>query len=612
MKIFIKNNPTWETTTQLEKMLPSFDATRDWPGQDAVALLDKLAALQDTPIKMALDREEQGIIRTGAPLPPSLADAPWGETLPNGLRHAWLLEPRVAEHQLGTALKARVLIHNAGKEPVVFRTRTWHQLGHKATDAKGAAIKTESTSWTTRGLLLTYRLAPGEFIEVNGPGIGIGPKGNPEDWQQTRVGTWIEAKAGDEVTATTVPLPLHDWGEEEQLKLDGEPRWWLDYIKTRLSRHLPFPADKDARECLLYRVAMELFGTPYNDAAFAADTTPGALDVLALRLFHRPGQQAWAGPLESAPTKLHVLPADPDAAKKPRTASNPGQYTLNENAKLVVTRRPIGERIVNEAVIRFAKPEPEAARPPGPYKIELPDGYDTWAAAWVRGGTVMWVQQKGLLRKLDFSKIAQVEETRYEGDEAAEAPIPADVGEAVRAALAVPDAPKQIEKPLPPAATPPPATPAQDEKPKDADARIKPESLLGFWRGTLNGEAISISVHRPPVDTDVQCDIHFGEATIGALMSFIIAPDGKSVTLATRGKGGGEYGRLTPGEAGTLQLELAGKQPKPGKAVLTREADEPSDVPRQDEPRTLFALWQESAIPDGKIPPRSSGSSRRR
>ncbi|MHB0957581.1 MAG: M56 family metallopeptidase [Pirellulaceae bacterium] len=602
VKMFIKNNPTWESTPQLEKMLPRFDATRDWSGQDAVALLDELAALQDTPIKMALDREEQGVIRTGSPLPPELADAPWGKTLPNGLRHAWLLEPRAAEHQLGTALKARALIHNAGKEPLVFRTRTWHQLGHKATDAKGAAIKTESTSWTTRGLLLTYRLAPGEFIEVNGPGIGIGPKGNPEDWQQTRVGTWIEAKAGDEVMVTTVPLPLYDWGEEEQLKLDGEPRWWLDYIKARLSRHLPFPADEDARERLLYRVAMELFGTPYNDAAFVADTTPGALDVLALRLFHRPGQQAWAGPLESAPTTFQVLPADPDAAKKPRSASNPGQYTLNENAKLVVTRRPIGERIVNEAAIRFAQPEAEAARPPGPYKFELPDGYDRWAAAWVRGGTVMWVQQKGLLRKLDFSKIAKVEETRYEGEKSAEAPIPADVREAVRAALAVPDAPKQIEKPLPPAATPPPATPAQDEKPKVADVRIKPESLLGFWRGTLNDEAINISFHRPPVATDVQCDIYFGGATIGAPTSFKIAPDGKSVTLATRGKGGGEYGRLTPGKAGTLQLELAGKQAKPGKALLKRDVDEPTGEPQQEEPRALFREWKKSAYADGKIP----------
>ena len=54
-----------------------------------------------------------------------------------GLRMAWLLEPRAAEHRLNTPLKGRILIHNAGKEPVVFRTRTWHQVGHKATRCEG-------------------------------------------------------------------------------------------------------------------------------------------------------------------------------------------------------------------------------------------------------------------------------------------------------------------------------------------------------------------------------------------------------------------------------------------------------------------------------------------
>ena len=88
----------------------------------------------------------------------------------------------------------------------------------------------------------------------------------------------------------------------------------------------------------------------------------------------------------SGPTKFRVLPADPDAAKKPRTASNPGRYTLGENARLVVSRRPVGARIVNEASIQFFS-GPGQARPGEPHEIKLPDGYNTWAAAWVRGGT---------------------------------------------------------------------------------------------------------------------------------------------------------------------------------------------------------------------------------
>ena len=148
VKTFIKNNPTWKTTPQLEKMLPRFDASHDWSGQDAVALFDELAAMQDSPISMAHHHDNMGIIQTGTPLPPHLADAPWGEALANGLRLAYLLEPRAAEHPLNTPLKGRILIHNAGKEPVVFRAWSWHQAGHKATDANGADINIVSTEYT--------------------------------------------------------------------------------------------------------------------------------------------------------------------------------------------------------------------------------------------------------------------------------------------------------------------------------------------------------------------------------------------------------------------------------------------------------------------------------
>ena len=58
---------------------------------------------------------------------------------------------------------------------------------------------------------------------------------------------------------------------------------------------------------------------------------------------------------------------------------------------------------------------------------------------------MLWVSQKGLLRKVDFTEPAKVGETRYAADEADDAPIPADVREALSAARAVPDAPAQIE-----------------------------------------------------------------------------------------------------------------------------------------------------------------------
>lgn len=472
VKLFTKSNPTWETTPQLEKMLLRLDPSHDWTGPDAVALLDEVAALQSTPISMALDRDAAGVIRTGSPLPAELVTAPWGETLANGLRHAWLLEPRTKEHRLGTPLKARILIHNAGKTPVVFRTRSWHQLGHTARDAQGAEIKVESTSWTTRGRLTTFRLAPGEFIEVNAPGIGVGPKGNSEDWLNTRVGSWVEAKAGDDMTVTTAPLPLSDWNDKPEAL--GEPRWWLDHIRARLARHEPFPADAEARLRLLHLVAIEVLGTSVSkemNDAFVADATPTALESAATRLFHRPGLHAWAGSLTSAPTKFRVLPADPDAAKRPRTASNPGRYTLSDKASLHVSRRGDGERVVNEAYLSLSAPGER-------YEVKLPDGYDSWAAAWLRGGSVLWVSQKGLLRKVDFTNLAKVQETRFEADQAADAPIPPDIREALSAALAAPEAPKQVQEPLRPAAFAPASEapkkePPKAEKPKD-NAAAKP------------------------------------------------------------------------------------------------------------------------------------------
>ncbi|HLZ09199.1 MAG TPA: hypothetical protein VKT80_11460, partial [Chloroflexota bacterium] len=60
-------------------------------------------------------------------------------------------------------------------------------------------------------------------------------------------------------------------------------------------------------------------------AAFVSDREPTALDSLAKRLSRRPGLTPSAGALTSSPTRFRVVPADPDAAKKPHTASHPGR-----------------------------------------------------------------------------------------------------------------------------------------------------------------------------------------------------------------------------------------------------------------------------------------------
>ena len=208
---------------------------------------------------------------------------------------AWLLEPRAAEYRLGTPLNSRILIHNAGKDVIVFRTRAWHQGRHTARDTKGANIKVDATTWLTRPPLVAFRLWPGEFVEVNATGIGVGAKWDPEDWQNARVGSWLEAKAGDEVTVTTRPVPLGDGNEAPP---NGEPQWWLDLIMARLARELPLPVDADERAHLVYRAGMDLFGTPLSAeeiAAFVEDRERTALEGLAERLSRRPGLIASSG-----------------------------------------------------------------------------------------------------------------------------------------------------------------------------------------------------------------------------------------------------------------------------------------------------------------------------
>jgi len=100
--------------------------------------------------------------------------------------------------ELVTPLKSRILFHNSGQKAVVFRTREWHQSGgHKARDAKGAEIPVESVDWTRIAWLVPFRLEPGEFVEAEAAGIGVGANKDDGDWQGTRVGAWIGAKAGE-------------------------------------------------------------------------------------------------------------------------------------------------------------------------------------------------------------------------------------------------------------------------------------------------------------------------------------------------------------------------------------------------------------------------------
>ncbi len=152
--------------------------------------------------------------------------------------------------------------------------------------------------------------------------------------------------------------------------------------------------------------------------------------------------------------------------------------------RLVVTRKAVGERIVNEANIVWYPPGKDNVLT----QVPLPGDYDTWAAAWSPRTTVLWVSQKDLLRSYDFTDNAAIKETRYEGQQIATAPIPADVRDALRVALE-----KAVPQTKP--AQQPPAAMVPDKQPHGV--RVLSQLIMNEWRkvartdGKIPGATVS-------------------------------------------------------------------------------------------------------------------------
>ena len=417
---FIKYNPTWETVPKLNEILPRLDATRDWKAPDAIALLDEVAAVQDSPLSMASWKMKT--IRTGDALPEKFANVAWGEEQPNGLRAAWVLEPGAAEHRIGAALNARLLVWNPGAVAVVLQVPTFHQGGVKATDSRGKDVEVSAVAFLTLAESVPVRLGPGEYIEINTPGVGIGERAGREPWAGPRVATNVLVKPGDNITLTHSLVPLD--GSEVGMSED-DPHvvgggWWLAHIKARLSRELPLPADAAERSRLLDRAVRELFATAptaEETAVFVADQTPDALKALARRLSERADAVEFAGALPTAPVKFRVLAADSAADKSPRVVLGPGEYPLpcttggRGNATLKIVGRPVDDRRTNDAQLLFEPVDFTGKLPPDPHKLEVPDGWGTWAIVCRPGEGIFYVLHKGGARKIDYSNPAAVTDT---------------------------------------------------------------------------------------------------------------------------------------------------------------------------------------------------------
>ncbi len=583
VKTFIRYNPTWATVPKLNELLPRLDATHDWKPADAIPLLDEVAGIQDSPLKGAVEKATRSSLRKGDALPNNLADAPWGDAQPNGLRAAWVLEPGGAEHRIGAALRARLLVQNRGQVAVMLQVPTWHQGWVKASDANGKEVEASGLEWTTLAQLFPCRLAPGEYIEINTPGVGFGPRAGMGPWAGPRVGSNVLAKPGDELTLThsLVPLDGSEVGVSEDDPRVSGPGWWLAHIKTRLNRELPLPTDAAERTRLLDRAVRELFATAPSaeeTAMFIADQTPDALDALAKRLVARVDVVSFSGKLPTAPAKFRVIAADANADKQPRVVLGPGEYPLSKGtaesgvATLKIVGRSVGDRHTNDAQILFEATEATGKLPPEPHKLEVPDGRGTWAIVCRPSDGFFYLLHNGTVRKIDYSAPRNVTDTPADD-------LPAEFRDEVKRILDIHEisAAQQaefFEKPAAPAATPDSKTgahvPASDEallKPKHESA----QSLFQKWQksartdgkipGALIGHVareMDNFLKRYPADEKApklaalrpRCDAShdWTQAEVVALLDDITAISTAPVSWADLPMVFGEYNTVKPGQ----------------------------------------------------------------
>ncbi len=450
---FTKQYPKDPATPKLAAVRPKLDASRDWTQAEVVGVLDEIAAISTAPVGWAnipMEFDAGRNVRRGEALPNELKSAAWGKPAENGLRAAWLLEPAPAVgwakhtewlYRLGTVLKARVLFHNTGKAPVVFETETWHQYDtHNARDAEGREIKVGGPRYTGITPMATFRLAPGEYCEVSGHGIAIGAGDYNEEFSTGAVGAIIEAKEGDTVTLThTVDAAQGGWTKPSDPKDPVELRKQI--IAERVSREAPMPRVDADRDLLIRRVTLDLTGvapTPEEIAAFIAYDAPDALELLTFNLQATAAEAPWSGKLPTGETKFRVLPAGPNAAKAPRTATGPGRYVLGDGVHLQVRHVTENGNRTNSAKIIFFGPDPKKESPHKPYDIAfyLPDA--AYAFVWQRGANTLWLTeinaggripiwldnggdrpspQKVTVRAFDFSNPADVQLTLVSSNE---------------------------------------------------------------------------------------------------------------------------------------------------------------------------------------------------
>ena len=298
-------------------------------------------------------------------------------------------------------LKTRVLFHNSGTKPVVFKTETWHQSDrHSARDAKGSVINVGNVLYTGETPMETYRLEPGEYVSVLGHGIGIGEGQYVEERSTGSIGAWIEAKKGDEVSfSSLVDASREGWTGPDDPKDPVE--LWKTVVRQRVEREAPLPSSSADRELVIRRVTLDLFGespTAEEIATFIADNAQDAFAKLTARLQMKQRIETFVGQLPTGESKFRVIAADPNAAKAPRTTTSPGRYVLGDGVHLQVRQVNDNGKRTNSATILFlssdpSDPKPYEIAPPKPYEIAFYTPDAPYAFVWQRGANTLWVTE---------------------------------------------------------------------------------------------------------------------------------------------------------------------------------------------------------------------------
>ena len=118
----------------------------------------------------------------------------------------------------------------------------------------------------------------------------------------------------------------------------------------------------------------------------------------------------------------------------------------------IVARRPVGERIVNEAHNFLFPAGKENVMTPVP----LADNHGSWAAGFNPGTKVWWVSQKDRLNSYDFTDNAAIKVGNYEGAQSKSANLSPELREALQGAREKKNAAEPLShQKLPPAASAP-------------------------------------------------------------------------------------------------------------------------------------------------------------